>query len=89
MVRHDISAAPQRLRSLGALPEINATTAASTVARQGRIIETQEKFSARERPLAEFLEKEGRTVEKLAENHALPGRKADSLVDGVERNSKN
>ena len=81
-------APPQTLRSVGALPEIEATSVAASVARQGRIIETQGKFSPRERPLAEFLAKEGKTVEKLPENHALPGRKADALVDGVRTEFK-
>lgn len=64
------------------------TTTTANVARQGKIIETQGTFSERERPLAEFLKNEGKTVEKLAENHALPGRKADSLVDGIKTEFK-
>jgi hypothetical protein len=34
------------------------------------------------------LEKEGKTVEALAEDHSIQGRKADALVDGVKTEFK-
>jgi hypothetical protein len=74
--------APETLQSLGALPEIEATPIIA-IAKQGVVIEAEGAFGPKEKPLAEYLAKEGQTVEKLPENHSLPGRKADAKVGGV------
>jgi Contact-dependent growth inhibition CdiA C-terminal domain len=79
--------APNSLKSLGALPEIEVTTVPKVV-KLGKIIESQDKFSPKEKELAEFLAKEGKVVEKLPENYSLPGRKADALVDGIKTEFK-
>jgi hypothetical protein len=80
--------APETLKSLEGLPSIEATNISAKTTNVGKVIETGGEFSPRERPLADLLAKEGRTVEKLTENHALPGRKADALVDGVKTEFK-
>jgi Contact-dependent growth inhibition CdiA C-terminal domain len=50
--------------------------------RRGNVDESERKFTREEKKLADYLKDQGHDVKALREDHSLPGRKADSEMDG-------